>query len=202
MLSPGETAESAGPAAERFSARQLELLDGLERIVLEDRFGELGVGEIARRLSCSRSTLYAIARSKDELFDVVVERVLDRIATAARDACGRQTNPTDRLEAYLAGALDAIRAIDGPLIAEMQRHAGARTRLAAFQRTVIGEIEALIRSGVDAGDFHPVNTALAAELLDAVVSRIRQRHVLKESGLSASDALADAFRVITRGLLK
>jgi hypothetical protein len=87
-------------------------------------------------------------------------------------------------------------------LGEIQDHLPARQRLAEFQRTTIAHLRGLIEAGIEAGDFQPVNVILAAELLDAAASRIQDPRVLAETGLSASDALADVFRVVTRGLLK
>ncbi len=186
----------------RRSVRQEELLDGLEALARSDGFYGLGVGEIAARLKCSRSTLYAIAPSREQLFLVLVDRLLQRIQTAAVAGAEPEREPMSRLEGYLAGALEHIRGVGTTLLGEIQDHPQARQRLAEFQRTTIAHLCALIEAGIEEGAFQPVNAILAAELLDAAASRIQDPRVLAETGLSASDALADVIRVVTRGLLK
>lgn len=165
-------------------------------------FGRLSVGALAHRLRCSRSTLYAIAPSKEALFLLVEERLLARIHATALARVERSVGPTARLEAYLAGALEVIRDIGTPYLVEVQAYAPARQLLEAFQRATIAHLRSLIEDGIAAGVFEPVNAQLAAELLDAAAARIQDPRVLAEAGMSLAEAISDIVRVVTRGLMK
>ena len=54
--------------------RQAELLSRLETLFLNEGFGHLTLDDIASRLHCSKSTLYALAGSKEQLAVRVVGR--------------------------------------------------------------------------------------------------------------------------------
>ena len=190
------------PAATPLSSRQEELLDALESLATAEPFSALGVGEIAARLGCSRSTLYAIAPSKEQLFLRIVDRVFRRVEAAAVDGAARRRTPATRLSAYLESAITEIRQIGVAFLPEVQRSAAARQRLAVFQRTLVGQMTEHIEAGIESGDFAPVDPVLAAELLDAAASRMQDPRVLADTGLSASEAFAQAFRLVTRGLVK
>ena len=71
-----------------------------------------------------------------------------------------------------------------------------------FQRSAIDDLRMLIEEGIAAGTFQPVNSRLAAELLDAAASRIQNPRVLAETNLTLGRALADVITVITGGLLR
>lgn len=199
MLSPDSAPPTSMPA---LSARQEELLDALEALAMRERFGRVGVGDMAARLNCSRSTLYAIAPSKEQLFLLVMDRLMQHIESAALEGAARRSNPAARLSAYLERALEEIRKIEPPFIAEIHASAATRQRLAEFQRTIISQMREFIEAGIEAGEFEPVNSVLAAELLDAAASRIQDPRVLAESGLSGGEALTQVFQLVTRGLLK
>ena len=199
MLDHDHNSYSPAPA---FSARQEQLLGELESMAHQERFDEQGVGAIAARLNCSRSTLYAIAPSKAQLFLLLADRVMRRIEAAALNGAERGHGPAERLSGYLECALDEVRQIGPPFLAEIQANAATRQLLAEFQRTVIAQMTALIEAGIEAGTFDPVNPVLVAELLDAAMSRIQDPRVLAQSELTASEALAQVFQVVTRGLLK
>jgi len=186
----------------RRSARQEELLDALETIVLSEGFGGLTVGDLARRLSCSRSTLYALAPSKEELFLALEERLLNRVQATAQACAERETDPTKRLIGYIAGAIESVRDVGTPYLAEVSAYAPARQLLAEFQRTTISQLRTLIEAGIAEGAFHALNARLAAEVLDAAVSRIQDPRVLAETGLTASEALEHVSQLLTQGLLK
>jgi AcrR family transcriptional regulator len=194
--------EPPGPPADaRRSPRQEQILDALEALVRREGFGALTVGELAARLKCSRSTLYALAPSKEQLFLIVEARLLQRVQSAARAAADQHSDPTARLQGYMEGALEVIRDIETPFLAEVQAHAPARQLVDEFQRTTIGDLGILLEEGIAAGVFQPVNVRLAAELLDAAAGRIQDPRVLGEAGLTAGQALGDVIHVITRGLL-
>ena len=91
------------------SARHAALLGTLEEMVSSEGFGDLGVGSIARRLRCSRSTPYAIAPSKEQLFVVLVDRVVCRIESAAVAASEREREPAARLAEFQRSFIDKLR---------------------------------------------------------------------------------------------
>lgn len=189
-------------SARRRSARQEELFDTLETLALDEGFGALTVGELAARLSCSRSTLYALAPSKEELFLIVEERLLQRVHSNALACAERGSDPTARLMGYIAGAIETIRDVGTPYLTEILAYAPARQLLAEFQRTTIGHLRTLIEEGIAAGAFHALNAQIAAEVLDAAVSRVQDPRVLAETGLTASEALDHVSQLIIQGLLK
>ena len=55
------------------------LLDELERLFVAEGFAHLSVAERASRLRVSRSTLYRLATGKQELAELVISRMFDRI---------------------------------------------------------------------------------------------------------------------------
>ena len=195
----GQASDSTEAA---LSPRHNALVEQLETLVRRNGFGDLGIGEIARELRCSRSTLYAIAPSKEQLFLLVVDRLFRDIESAAEAAAEREREPAPRVEAFLAAGLEEVRGIAPRLIDEIAAHPAGRIRMAEFQRSSSGKLRVLIEEGIAAGVFHPVNATLAAELLDATVTRIQEARLLRETGLGPSDALADVFRIITHGLMK
>lgn len=202
MVLPTPRTGPLGPQANaRRSPRQEQILDALEALVRREGFGELTVAELAARLKCSRSTLYALAPSKEQLFLIVEARLLERIQSTARAAAEQHSDPTARLQGYMEGALEVIRDIETLFLAEIQAHAPARRLVDEFRRITIGDLRALIEEGIAAGVFQPVNARLAAELLDAAASRMQDPRVLGEAGVTAGQALADVIQVITRGLL-
>ena len=54
------------------SGRAADLRDALIDIVLTEGFADLQMSDLAARLSCSKSTLYAIAPSKEQLIVSIV----------------------------------------------------------------------------------------------------------------------------------
>ena len=96
------------------TARRAELFDAVVALFLADGFAHLTLDEIAGRLHCSKSTLYTLAPSKDELV-VAAVRHFFRAATDAVDAADRAASDAGgervtarRLAAYLGAVGEAL----------------------------------------------------------------------------------------------
>ena len=67
----------------RLTTRQAQLLDQLEELFLAEGFAGFTLEDLAVRLHCSKTTLYALAGSKEQLAVRVVRHFFRR-ATASR----------------------------------------------------------------------------------------------------------------------
>jgi AcrR family transcriptional regulator len=91
----------SSPRTLRHSVRRAEILKGLVTLFLAEGFLDFSVEDLAERLQCSKSTLYAVAPSKEQLITAVV-RTFFRQATARVDArLAVETDPVARIGAYL-----------------------------------------------------------------------------------------------------
>src|SRR2546423_4270803 len=94
--------------APRQRHRNDHALDALEEIFLGEGVRRVSVGELARRLRCSRRTLYALAKSKQELFLLVVDRFLSRILRLGDESASARHDPAARIEAYLEPGIQQV----------------------------------------------------------------------------------------------
>src|SRR3546814_13441866 len=87
----------------RRTARQADLLARLVELLAAEGFAEFTLDDLAARLRCSKTTLYALAPSKPELV-VAATREFFRAATAAlEDGIAVESEPAHRVVAYLRG---------------------------------------------------------------------------------------------------
>ncbi len=153
--------------AVRLSPRQEEILDALEDTFLRGGL-EVTVGELALQARCSRRTLYEIATSKEQLFVIVVDRMLRRLGLQAREAMSGGATHADALRAFMACAQPQLRRVTPRFERALAGHRPARRvfdRHAAIARV---RIEELIAAGVAAGEFATDDARLAADVLVAV----------------------------------
>ena len=69
--------------------RQRDLLDGLQALFLAEGFRYLSLDVLAARLRCSKTTLYALAPSKEQLAVAVVTHYFK-----GRPSASRRRSPT------------------------------------------------------------------------------------------------------------
>jgi len=82
-------------------ARREQLLDQIQGIFLAEGFLQSRVGVLADRLHCSRSTLYKLAPSKEDLFVLIVDRYADAAVHEAMREAEAQCSPIEKVAVLL-----------------------------------------------------------------------------------------------------
>lgn len=190
------------PLAEpgRFSARQEEVLDVVEQVFLREGLRAVRIGPLAAEARCSRSTLYELAPSKEELLLIVLDRMMNRIMSRGVEAIRRESDPVEQIRAMLtSGALDF--APLGPRFMEAVRDYPPAKLL--FDRRIADSrdaFELLVRQGVSAGDYRPVDPRVVAEAIFVVVLRFTEPEFVRSAGVSSSEALHACVDLVVDGL--
>ena len=172
------------------SSRQGEVLDTVESVFLREGVRGMRIGELAAEASCSRSTLYELAPSKEDLLLLVLDRILRRIMRRGAEAIAAASDPVERVRAMLTiGALEF--AALGPRFLEDVRGHEPSQRL--FDRR-LGQardtLEGLLEDAVREGAFRPVNSKVVADAIIAVVIRFTDPRLARTSDLAE---LVDVF---------
>ena len=171
-----------GPVAEARgdSAKRRQILDGARRMFLAQGFDAASMGEIAREAGVSKGTLYVYFKSKEELFEAIVEAQVpgsrasrsspstvqaDIEARAASGSVG-----SSRASCCRPGGVSALAHRDG----HCRSHARARRQVLPrrVRRTRHRQPEGAIwRSKVAAGVLEPHDCEVAAaQFIDACLS--------------------------------
>jgi AcrR family transcriptional regulator len=189
------------PATERrLTARQRELLDELEELVVAEGLAELTMAEIAAQVNCSLRTLYGIAPSRDELVLAVVDRRLRRIGRRAMESLDASLSPLAALRAYLQAANHAVQPEAVTFSRDFANVPGAQRLLDAHEDYVMAVTRSLIDRAVKEGDIAPVDSAAVAHVLGGLgreFARPGLADVTAASPKVAADALTE---IILRGL--
>jgi AcrR family transcriptional regulator len=147
--------------------RHEEIVDALEETFLE-RGLDVTVGELADRAHCSRRTLYEIAPSKERLFVIALDRMLQRIGRQARDAAARQSSHASALREYMAAAQPQLRQVTPRFAQALESHRAARRVYERHSALARARLTQIVDAGVAAGEFAPHDPSLVAEVLLAV----------------------------------
>lgn len=180
--------------------RQIRLFDELLELMLAEGFGHLTLDEIAARLRCSKTTLYALASSKDELVRRVTVHFFKRATIAVESSLARTDTPRDRVAAYLTAVGAELAVASEAFMTDMNAFAPAREVYEANTAAAAERVRRLIEEGVAAGAFRSVNAAFAGDLIATMMVRIQQREVGAATGLSDAEAYTELATLLTDGL--
>jgi AcrR family transcriptional regulator len=94
-------------------------------IVLAEGFMDLQMSDLAARLSCSKSTLYAIAPSKEQLLVSIVKTFFRRATERVERAVNPAAPAAERIGAYLGAVATELAPASPAFFADLERFAPA-----------------------------------------------------------------------------
>jgi len=185
------------------SARLRRLLKDLEALMMAEGFLHLSTDDVARRLRCSKATLYRLAPSREELFELVVERWLARVRdTGWKELAEEKTWPA-KLVGFLTQPIRLrTREASHKFVHDMRDFPGGYRIWLAHQHQRMATLEAIIDQGAKAGAFQEVHSRLAADLMLTSVRRAIEPDFLVSVGLSLTEAFEEWYRILEFGLIR
>lgn len=183
------------------SRRRDELLGRLQELVLTEGFARLTVDDLAARLHCSKSTLYAISSSREYLVATAIRHFF-RDATARIEGHVRDIgDPAARIAAYLAGVGTEMRRMSPACYEDMVSADLTAEIYAVNSAAAARRVRGLIHEGVEAGAFRAVHAAFVAEVVALLIDGIQHGALLNRTGMSSGDAYAELSDLVLAALL-
>lgn len=183
-------------AARRVTRRQAELLDRLLEVFLAEGFSHFTLDDLASRLHCSKTTLYALAPSKEQLSAAVVVHFFRRATDYIEAQVARSTHPAERITVYLRSASAALRPAGNQFLADVAAFAPARAVYERNTRIAADRVRALLREGMASGHFRDVDEAFVAEVVALAMHGIATKELTSRTGLTDAQAYDQLARLV------
>jgi AcrR family transcriptional regulator len=167
---------------------------------LAEGFAHLTLDDIAARLRCSKSTLYTLAGSKEQLVQAATVHFFRGATQFVESQVAGQGGARERIVAYLSAVGRALDPASDRFMADLDAFGPARAVYEKNTRIAARRVQELIAEGVAAGEFRDVHAAFAADLAAAVMVRIQQRIVRDHTGLDDADAYRELAAILTGGI--
>lgn len=184
----------------RLTARQRQVLDGLEQLVVRGGLAEQTMAQIAASVNCSLRTLYGIAGSKDELLLAVVDRRLQRIGRAAIAAIDPAMTPMAALRVYLRAVHQAVQPATAEFARDFAGLAGGTRLLDAHEAYVVAVVRNLLEAAIAVGQIASADVAAVAHILGGLGREFAHPRLIGTISHSAQEAADALGEIILRGL--
>jgi AcrR family transcriptional regulator len=169
-------------------------------LFLAEGFAHLTLDDIAARLKCSKSTLYTLAGSKEQLVRAATVHFF-RCATSTVEAkVADVEGPRERMTTYLSAVGEALSVTSEQFMADLDAFAPAREVYEKNTRIAARRVRELINEGVEAGEFRKVHAVFAADLAATMMVRIQQGDVRNGTGLDGAHAYRELAAILTAGI--
>lgn len=186
--------------AERAAARREELLAGLLDLFLAEGFLAFGVGELAERMRCSRTTLYSLAPTKEQLVVSVVRSWFRDGTVSIEAAVAASDDPVDRIERYLAAVSATLAPASPQFRADLAAFAPAADIYRRNTEVAVERVRALVAEGVEAGALRAVDAVFVGAVAARVMTGIQNGDIGAATGLDDAAAYAHLCDLLLNGL--
>ncbi len=186
--------------AKPLTPRVARVLEELESLFFAEGFLHFTMEDFARRVHCSKRTLYSIALSREQLFTLVIRRFLTRVREEGDAAARGAPNWISSVAGYLNAAVRGTRTASADFVRDLDRFEPGRRTLREHQRMRVAGLERLVEIGIRKGECARVHSKLVAEVLIHTVSRMSDPGFLAQCGLTMSEAYAELYYLVLNGL--
>ncbi|MCU1604018.1 MAG: putative transcriptional regulator [Modestobacter sp.] len=186
--------------ATRTQARREELLDQLVALVLAEGFAVVTLDELARRLHCSKSTLYGIAASKEQLVVAAVKRFFQRATAAVEQRVAGPADHREQISAYLLAVAEQLQPASPAFFADVAAFVPAREIYERNTRSAAARVQQLISEGVTAGTVRPVHASFVGAAVAAVMAAIHRGDITAATGLDDAAAYRELATLVVAGV--
>jgi AcrR family transcriptional regulator len=205
---PVATHASAAPARNsahavrtaRTTARRERLLDELIELFLAEGFRAFGVGDLATRLRCSRSTIYLVAGSKEQIVLAAVRAFFRRAAERIEAQVALEPDPGARLAVYLTAVAAELSPASERFYADLQAYAPAAEIYGDNTRLAARRVQDLVNAGVSAGALRPVDASFVGAAVALVMAGIQDGSIGTATGLADAAAYRNLADLVVHGL--
>jgi AcrR family transcriptional regulator len=184
----------------RMTRRQAELLDQLEAMFLAEGFARLTLDELAVRLRCSKSTLYALAESKERLAARVIRHFFRKATDAVEAQTVTETDPALRVTGYLSAVARALAPAGPAFHRDLDAFAPGRELYERNTALAADRVRELIADGVALGRFREVHPALVADTVTTLMLRIGRGDTARATGLEDATAYRELAALLLHGI--
>lgn len=184
------------------TTRRAELIERVSDLLLAEGFTSLTVDDLARRLKCSKATLYSIASTKEQLVVAVTKRFFEQATRQIEAETSGVGDPGEQISSYLKGIGAAMSRQSSAFYRDMVSYPPTAdiydvNSLAAAQR-----VRQLIDHGVQTGRFRDMDATFAGHLIALAIEGIQSGRLQAVSGLSAGQAYVELGEILLNGLGK
>jgi AcrR family transcriptional regulator len=173
------------------SPRQQAVLDAVVDLILRQGFSSLSLDDLAVRARCSKSTLYTLAGSKEQLVARCVEHYFRRAAARIEEQVARRRTSATRLRTYLSAVAEELDAASEAFLGDVAAHEATRRSYQNHTHAAAERVRQIVSDGIAAGEFDPVHARFLGEVTAAAMDAIERGGITERTGLSHSQAYAE-----------
>ncbi|WP_347354701.1 TetR/AcrR family transcriptional regulator [Intrasporangium sp.] len=195
-----ELATEVAALTPRARARRGAVLARLRALFLAEGFADLTIADLAERLRCSRSTLYLVAPSKEQIVVATVRSYFRTAASSIEQRLAAEQDPVARLRRYLDAVAEELAPASPAFHRDVAAFPPAREVYRQNTEYAAQRVRALIDDGVAAGRLRRVDAAFVGAAAGEVMAAIQRGSIAAATGLDDAAAYRQLADLLVHGL--
>jgi len=200
VRTPAEARRDAATRRSSQPGRRQELLDQLEDIFLEHGFSSLTIDDLCRRLRCSKTTLYSVADSREQIIQAATRHFFAKTTAMVEFEVSGESDPGRRIIRYLNGVGTAMQRNSVEFYVDMVSYEPTEAIYRLNSEAAARRVKGFIEEGVDSGHFRAADAALAGQAVALLIEGMQSGELLQQTGLSAGEAYYELGELLVNGL--
>jgi len=185
-------------------ARQGQIVKAARQVIGEKGFHPATVREIGAAAGLTQGTLYAYARSKDEILFLVLDELVRADQEAVKSAIARESDPRQRVRAVIRAFTEVVlQRQDDILLLYQEVHAlepGLRRRLLARTHEIFDDVTAVVEEASRQGIINTPSPYFASHVITFLPVMIALRRWDMRGRVAPEDVAEWVVDFIMRGL--
>lgn len=170
-----ENAAALSPAAARpLTARQREIFTALLTDFLAEGFESFTIDDATKRYRCSKSTIYALGKTRDAIIRRVLVSFFKEITRRTAPEANRATSAARALEDYFTAMTSALAPASTAFMRDLATEPVAQEVYALNTSGATQTIRTLLERGVAAGEFRAESVAFTSLVIQRTMADIQQ----------------------------
>lgn len=194
---PADPSAAESDAYTLATPRQRELFDALLTTFLAEGFAHFTMDSAAARFHCSKSTMYALGRTADDVLRRVLVSFFREVARRTDLALTHYRSPERALQGYFEAMGAALEPASATFMRDVASHPATRGIYDTNTQQATAKIRRLIEQGVAQGEFRQVPLDFITQLIELTMEQIQQGRL---QGANPSQAYTELGNVILFGL--
>jgi AcrR family transcriptional regulator len=190
------------PKNKSVPVRLQRVLDEAEELFAREGFLHFSTDELARRLRCSKRTIYAVAPGREKFFEAVI---LHRVAKA-EDATIAPLRDAPTVQAAVQGCIkvgvEQAQDATALFMRDVMLFPAGRRAVDKWRADIADELEHVIERGIGEGLFRKIDPRVAAEALLTSVLRVCESDFSSKSRTTTSEAVRQVYEIFWAGLFR
>lgn len=184
------------------TALKERILDHAEARLWEQGYRGMRVDELARDVGISKRTLYEQFRTKEEMAREALDRRLRRLTEAIDEVISNQPDQATQLGDIVKLICEVYSKARPPFYRDLETTPSLTKLVGTSRAQSNAKLEAVIRSGIDAGRFRAqIEPRLARRAILAMVATIVRPETLADEGMSVDAAYQALLDLALNGLI-